>query len=74
MIAGALRPGRIVRATDFRTGVRDPTGRSVSVTRVIATIGRDAMVVRGISVPIAILNRHAKLARMRRRRPGSRLS
>jgi hypothetical protein len=74
MIAEALRPGRSVRATGSRTGVRDLTGHSVSVTRVIATIGRDAMVVRGISVRIAILNQHAKPARMRRRRPGFRLS
>ena len=30
---GALRPGRIVRATDFRTEVRDPIGRSKTATR-----------------------------------------
>ena len=39
-IGAALRPGRSVRAIDFRTGVRDPIGRSPSGTRAIATIGR----------------------------------
>ena len=38
MIVGALRLGRIVRATDFRTEVRDRIARSKSAMRVIATI------------------------------------
>ena len=53
-IAEALPPGRTVRATAFRTGVRDPIGRSPSATMAIATIGTDAMVVPGSSGLIAI--------------------
>ena len=43
MIVGALRLGRIVRATDFRIEARDRTARSRSAMRIIATIdiGRD---------------------------------
>jgi hypothetical protein len=73
-IAGALRPGRIVRATDFRTEVRDPIARSKSATTVIATIDTDATVVRGITGPTAILSRRVKPAPRRRRRPGFRPS
>ena len=74
-IGEALRPGRIVRATDFRTEVRDPTVRSrTATTRVIATIGTDATVARGISGPIAIPSSRVKPAQMRRRRRGFRPS
>ena len=66
-IAGALRPGRTVRATDFRTEVRDPIALTKTATRAIATIEMDAMVARGISGPIAIPSSHAKPARMQRR-------
>ena len=61
-IEEALRPGRIVRATDFRTEVRDPIARSKTATRVIATIEMDATVVPGISGPIAILSRRVNAA------------
>ena len=53
-IGEALRPGRIVRATDFRTEVRDPIALTRTATRVTATIDTDATVARGISGPIAI--------------------
>ena len=73
-IAGDLLPGRIVRATDFRTAVRDLIGNSRIVTKDIETIGRDATAVRGISGPIAILSRRGKPPLRRRRRPGFRPS
>ena len=73
-IGGALRLGRIVRATDFQTADRGPIGNSLIVTRVIATIATDAMVVRGISGPTAIPSRRVKPAQIRRRRPGFRPS
>ena len=73
-IGGALRLVRSVRATDFRTVVRAPIGNSLIVTRVIATIGKDAMVVRGISGPTAIPSRRVKPAQIRCRRPGFRPS
>jgi hypothetical protein len=53
-IGEALRPGRIVKATDFRTEVRDPIALTKTATRVIATIDTDATVAHGISGPIAI--------------------
>jgi hypothetical protein len=68
MIGEALRPGRIVRATDFRTGARDPIALTKTATRAIATIEMDAMVARGISGPIAILSRRVNLPQMLRRR------
>ena len=74
MIAAASRPGRIVRATDFRIEVRDRIARSRIATRVIATIDSDATVVRGISGPIAILSRRVTPPRMRRRRQAFRPS
>ncbi len=69
-IAGDLRPGRSVKATDFRIAVRDPIDNSLSETRVIATIGKGAMVVRGISGPTEILSRREKPAPRRQRRLG----
>jgi hypothetical protein len=70
-----LRPGRIVRATDFRTEVRDPIALTkTATTRGIATIDRDATVVHGISGPIAILSRRVNLLQRRRRRRGFPLS
>ena len=75
MIGEGLRLGRIVRATtDFRTEARAPIGNSRIVTRAIATIATDAMVVRGISGPTAIPSRRVKPAQIRRRRPGFRPS
>ena len=70
-IAEALRPGRIVRATDFRTEVRDPIALTRTATRGIATIDIGATVVRGISGPIAILSRRVNLPRTLRRRRAS---
>ena len=67
-IGEALRPGRIVRATDFKTEARDPTALTKTATRAIATIEMDAMVARGISGPIAILSRRVNLPQMLRRR------
>jgi hypothetical protein len=71
---GALRPARIVRATDFRTEVRDPIALTktapIATTRAIVTIDRDATVVHGIFGPIAILSRRVNLPQMRRRRRG----
>jgi len=58
MIVGALRLGRIVRATDFRTEARDRIARSKSAMRIIATIDINATGVPGISGPIAIPSRH----------------
>ncbi len=69
MIAGALRLGRIVRATDFRIEVRDRIGRSKSVMRVIATIDTSATTVPGISGPIAIPSSRATRGQMRQRPP-----
>jgi hypothetical protein len=69
-IGEALRPGRTVRATDFRTEVPDPIALTKTATRAIATIEMDAMVARGISGPIAIPSRRVKPAQMPRRRPG----
>jgi hypothetical protein len=56
MIGRAFQIGRSGRATDFLTGVHDLIGHSRSGPRVIATIGKDAMAVRGISGPIASLS------------------
>jgi hypothetical protein len=71
-----LRPGRIVkvRATGFRTEVRDPTALTKSAMRVIVTIDKDATVVPGISAPIAIPSRCVKPAQTRERRRGFRPS
>jgi hypothetical protein len=69
-IGEVLRPGRTVRATDFRTVVRDPIALTKTATRVIATIDMDAMVVPGISDPIAIPNPRVNPPQMLWRRPG----
>jgi hypothetical protein len=68
MIGAGLRPGRIVRATDFRTAVRDPIVRFKTAMRAIATIDMDATVAHEISGLTAILSRRAKPAQMRPRR------
>jgi hypothetical protein len=67
-IGEALRPGRIVRATDFRTEARDPIALIKTATRAIATIEMDAMVARGIFGPIAIPSRRVNPSRTLRRR------
>jgi hypothetical protein len=67
-IEEAFRPGRIVRATDFRTEVRDPIALTKTATRAIATIEMDAMVAPGISGLIAILSRPVNQPQMLRRR------
>jgi hypothetical protein len=67
-IGEALRPGRIVRATGFRTGARDPIALIKTAMRAIGTIETDAMVAHGISGPIAILSRRVNLPQMLRRR------
>ena len=54
--------------TDFRTAVRDLIDNSRTATKDIGTIGRDAMAVRGISDPTAILSSRGKPAPRRRRR------
>ena len=63
-----MRPGRIVRATDFKTEARDPIALTKTATRAIATIEMDAMVARGISGPIAIRSSRVNLPQMLRRR------
>jgi hypothetical protein len=73
-IGGALRLGRIVRATDFRTEVRDPIALTKTATRAIATTDTHATVVHGISGPIAIPSRRVNPQQMRRRRRGFRPS
>ncbi|HTZ66979.1 MAG TPA: hypothetical protein VMB83_05845 [Roseiarcus sp.] len=55
-IGRAFLLARSGRAADFPTARRDPIGRSRSGTRVIATIGKDATDVRGISGLTAILS------------------
>ena len=56
-----MRPGRIVRATDFRIEVRDPIALTRTATMVTAIIDTDATVVRGISDPIGIRSRRVNL-------------
>ena len=65
---GDLRPGRIVRATDFRIEARDRIALIKTATRAIETIEMAAMAARGISGPIAILSRRVNLPQMLRRR------
>ena len=67
-IGEALRPGRIVRATDFRIEARDRIALIKTATRAIETIEMDAMAARGISGPIAILSRRVNPPQMLRRR------
>src|ERR1700678_820342 len=67
---GVLRPGRIVRATDFRTEVRDPIALTKTATRDIATIDTDATIAHGISGLIAIPSRRVNPPQMPRRRLG----
>jgi hypothetical protein len=64
-IAAALRPGRTVRATGFRTGARDPTARIKTAMRIIATTDKDATTVPGIFGLIAIPSRRVKPAQTR---------
>jgi hypothetical protein len=73
-IGEALRPGRIVRATDFRIEVRDPIALTKTATRAIATTDMDATVAHGISGRIAIPSRRVNPPQMRRRRRGFRPS
>jgi hypothetical protein len=73
-IGGALRLGRIVRATDFRIEVRDPIALTKTATRAIATTDMDATVAHGISGRIAIPSRRVNPPQMRRRRRGFRPS
>ena len=73
LMANCLRensnsPGRIVRATDFKTEARDPIALIKTATRATATIEMDAMVARGISGPIAIPSRRANPSQTLRRR------
>jgi hypothetical protein len=75
MIGEALRRGRIVRATDFRTEARDPIvltkTAKTATTRVIGTIDTDGTIAPGISGPIAIPSRRANnLQQMLPLRPG----
>ena len=48
MIAGVCAPAGSSRATGFRIEVRDPTARSRTAMRVIATIDKDATAVPGL--------------------------